>query len=187
MNVLTSDPSKFNESTLPGDAVCRRIDELIRKFVGQVVDALEPSSRSSQAPGHEEIIIDTIVDGARYLLIRMSAAVAFASLTPREQEIVRMVAKGYPNKTIAGVLNISTWTVGTHLRRIFAKLGVASRAAMIARIMEEHPAWDYPAADVNRHDTGARFTGANLRSADSKATPRSAIFANRKLRETVAG
>ena len=57
------------------------------------------------------------------------------SLTPREQEIVRMVAKGYPNKTIAGVLNISCWTVDTHLRRTFAKLGVASRAAMVARIM----------------------------------------------------
>jgi DNA-binding NarL/FixJ family response regulator len=63
-------------------------------------------------------------------------------LSPREQEIIRMVAKGYSNKTIAGVLNISCWTVGTHLRRTFAKLGVASRAAMIARFMEEHPSWD---------------------------------------------
>jgi DNA-binding NarL/FixJ family response regulator len=43
------------------------------------------------------------------------------ALSPREQEIVRMVARGYPNKTIAGVLNIST-----HLRRVFAKLGVTS-------------------------------------------------------------
>jgi DNA-binding CsgD family transcriptional regulator len=48
-----------------------------------------------------------------------------------------MVARGYPNKTIAAVLDISTWTVGTHLRRIFAKLGVTSRAAMVARIMDE--------------------------------------------------
>jgi DNA-binding CsgD family transcriptional regulator len=54
-------------------------------------------------------------------------------LSPREQEIVRMVAKGHPNKVIADVLNISPWTVCTHLRRIFAKMGVASRAAMVAR------------------------------------------------------
>jgi DNA-binding CsgD family transcriptional regulator len=47
-----------------------------------------------------------------------------------------MIAKGYPNKAIAGVLEISGWTVGTHLRRIFSKLGVTSRAAMIARVME---------------------------------------------------
>jgi DNA-binding CsgD family transcriptional regulator len=57
-------------------------------------------------------------------------------LSPREQEIVRMVAKGHPNKVIADVLNISSWTVCTHLRRIFAKLGVGSRAAMVARMLE---------------------------------------------------
>ena len=48
-----------------------------------------------------------------------------------------MVAKGYANKTIAAVLDISCWTVGTHLRRIFAKLGVGSRAAMVAKLLQE--------------------------------------------------
>jgi len=37
---------------------------------------------------------------------------------------------------IADVLNISSWTVCTHLRRIFAKLGVGSRAAMVAQLPE---------------------------------------------------
>ena len=58
-------------------------------------------------------------------------------LSPREREIARMVAKGYPNKVIARVLEISSWTVSTHLRRIFAKLGVSSRAAMVAHLLEE--------------------------------------------------
>ena len=57
-------------------------------------------------------------------------------LSPREQEIVRMVAKGHPNKVIADVLSISSWTVCTHLRRIFAKLGVGSRAAMVAQLLD---------------------------------------------------
>jgi Bacterial regulatory proteins, luxR family len=47
-----------------------------------------------------------------------------------------MVAEGHPNKIIADVLNISPWTVCTYLRRIFAKLGVTSRAAMVARTPE---------------------------------------------------
>jgi DNA-binding CsgD family transcriptional regulator len=47
-----------------------------------------------------------------------------------------MVAKGHPNKVIADVLNISSWTVCTHLRRIFAKLGVGSRAAMVAQLLQ---------------------------------------------------
>jgi DNA-binding CsgD family transcriptional regulator len=56
---------------------------------------------------------------------------AAVSLSPRESEIARMIAQGYPNKMIASVLEISVWTVSTHLRRIFAKLGVTSRAAMV--------------------------------------------------------
>ncbi|HZA34714.1 MAG TPA: helix-turn-helix transcriptional regulator, partial [Vicinamibacterales bacterium] len=60
---------------------------------------------------------------------------ACISLSPREREIVRLVAKGLPNKAIADVLDISLWTVATHLRRIFAKLGVGTRAEMIARVI----------------------------------------------------
>ena len=85
----------------------------------------------------EEIVIDTEVDGARYLLVRVPKPMhGYVSLSPREQEIVRMVAQGHPNKVIADVLNISSWTVCTHLRRIFAKLHVGSRAAMVARLLE---------------------------------------------------
>jgi DNA-binding CsgD family transcriptional regulator len=58
-------------------------------------------------------------------------------LSPREHEIARMVGQGYPNKTIAAILGISSWTVSTHLRRMFAKLGVRSRAEMVARVLEE--------------------------------------------------
>jgi DNA-binding NarL/FixJ family response regulator len=54
-------------------------------------------------------------------------------LTERELQIVRFVALGKPNKQIARQLHISEWTVSTHLRRIFAKLGVDSRAAMVHR------------------------------------------------------
>lgn len=56
------------------------------------------------------------------------------TLSPREQEIVRRIAKGQQNKNIAEALNCSPWTVSTHLRRVFTKLGVRSRAAMIAKV-----------------------------------------------------
>lgn len=57
------------------------------------------------------------------------------SLTSREADIVRLVAADLCNKQIADRLQISEWTVGTHMRRIFAKLGVRSRAAMVFRAM----------------------------------------------------
>ena len=54
-------------------------------------------------------------------------------LTKREGEIATLVAQGNSNKQIANQLHISEWTVSTHLRRVFVKLGVDSRAAMVYR------------------------------------------------------
>jgi DNA-binding CsgD family transcriptional regulator len=56
-----------------------------------------------------------------------------AKLTGRELQIAAMVAQGYATKNIAYKLRISEWTVATHLRRIFAKLHVDNRAAMVYR------------------------------------------------------
>lgn len=54
-------------------------------------------------------------------------------LTERELQIAAMVAQGDATKNIAYKLRISEWTVGTHLRRICAKLHVHNRAAMVYR------------------------------------------------------
>jgi DNA-binding CsgD family transcriptional regulator len=51
-----------------------------------------------------------------------------------------MVGLGCTNKMIAASLGISLYTVSTHLRRIFAKLGVQTRAAMVAVLAGHHPA-----------------------------------------------
>ncbi|MEI9983707.1 MAG: helix-turn-helix transcriptional regulator [Aliidongia sp.] len=54
-------------------------------------------------------------------------------LSGRELEIAVLVAQGHANKNIAYRLQISEWTVGTYMRRIFLKLDVESRAAMVYR------------------------------------------------------
>jgi DNA-binding CsgD family transcriptional regulator len=55
-------------------------------------------------------------------------------LTPRELEVIRLVAEGLSNKEIAELLSISPRTVNFHLDNLFAKLGVRSRteAAILA-------------------------------------------------------
>jgi DNA-binding CsgD family transcriptional regulator len=55
-------------------------------------------------------------------------------ISPRELQIAQLVARGATNQAIAKALDISTWTVSTHLRRIFAKLGVGTRAEMVAQL-----------------------------------------------------
>jgi DNA-binding CsgD family transcriptional regulator len=62
---------------------------------------------------------------------RPAAHDVLARLTGRELQIAALVAEGNATKNIAYKLRISEWTVGTHLRRIFAKLNVDNRAAMV--------------------------------------------------------
>ncbi len=53
------------------------------------------------------------------------------SLTPREREVLDLVARGLPNKQIARELAISEHTVKFHISSMFAKLGAASRTEAI--------------------------------------------------------
>ena len=110
---------------------------LIRKLVAQASHARDiPPLQSRDKEASRDLLFAGEVDGVRCLLVKVENVAGEATtLSPREHEIARMIAKGYPNKTIAAVLEISVWTVSTHLRRIFAKLGVGSRAAMVARMM----------------------------------------------------
>lgn len=56
----------------------------------------------------------------------------WASLTPTELEVVRLVAEGLGNVQIGERMFIGRGTVKTHLSHVFAKLGVATRAAVAA-------------------------------------------------------
>lgn len=58
------------------------------------------------------------------------------SLTPREVEILRLVAQGQTNQQIAGNLLISMSTVKRHMRRISTKLGVCDRVQAAVRAVE---------------------------------------------------
>lgn len=58
-------------------------------------------------------------------------------LTPREEEVLRSLAKGCRSKEIADRLHISTGTVNTHVRHIYEKLHVRSRAEAVARYVSQ--------------------------------------------------
>jgi len=56
-----------------------------------------------------------------------------AELSPREQELLDLLARGYLYKEIADAMKISVGTVNTYIRRIYEKLHVRSRAQAVAK------------------------------------------------------
>jgi ATP/maltotriose-dependent transcriptional regulator MalT len=59
-------------------------------------------------------------------------------LTPRELEVLRLVAAGNTNRAIAEALVLSEKTVARHVSNIFARLGISSRSAATAYAYEHH-------------------------------------------------
>jgi len=82
------------------------------------------------------VLLDATVDDVHCVLVQQRPSVE-VGLSPREQQVARMVADGRTNQAIAAALEISVWTVSTHVRRIFAKLAVSSRAEMVAHLLEQ--------------------------------------------------
>jgi DNA-binding NarL/FixJ family response regulator len=62
---------------------------------------------------------------------RKRPTTGWASLTPMEQDVVRLVQEGLGNKDIGARLFVSPRTVQTHLTHVFAKLGLTSRVQLV--------------------------------------------------------
>lgn len=97
---------------------------------------------TSQAGVHEAGFVE--LAGTRYVLViaggatlgRRKPATVSGVLTSRELQIACSVADGKGDKVIAYELGISEHTVREHVRRIFHKLNVAKRTALVARLSD---------------------------------------------------
>lgn len=96
------------EARAADDERTRAADVIITARSGSEVDA-GPTSTDADADGPED-----------------------PGLTPREHEILALVADGLANKQIAARLGISANTVKTHLELVFGKLGASTRAEAVA-------------------------------------------------------
>ena len=77
----------------------------------------------------ESVLAPTV---AATLLGRVRAPEREAPLSPRELEVLQLIARGATNREAAARLFISEATVKTHLIHVYAKLGVNDRAAAVA-------------------------------------------------------
>ncbi len=113
------------------------VEKLIHQISKQIENISELKAFRPSEEGIDKVMFQIEIDNIRYTLLSSHPKLNTCSFSPREQEIIRLVGKGLPNKVIANVLGISIWTVSTYLKRIFAKLGVTRRAAMVARVIED--------------------------------------------------
>jgi DNA-binding NarL/FixJ family response regulator len=82
--------------------------------------------------GEQWLDLETVTRAFRTALDKSSAEREVSqTLTPREIEIVRMVAEGRRNRAIAQKLSISEGTVKVHLHNIYEKLGVDGRLELV--------------------------------------------------------
>lgn len=79
------------------------------------------------SPGVAEQMMAYFARGGR------ETAVPFPELTPREREILELLARGLTNQTIAEKLFLSPKTIRNHVSNIFSKLQVASRSEAIVK------------------------------------------------------
>ena len=94
----------------------------------QVCDAIAAAARG-------KTVLSESIEGDVLQQIRVRGAEVDTKLTPREQEVLRLVAGGDSAPDIAERLFIETSTVKTHLQNIYEKLGVSERAAAVAEGM----------------------------------------------------
>ncbi len=71
--------------------------------------------------------------GESFFPDRMPAEAHPCYLTPRQQEVLRLLADGLPNKQICRQLELTDHTVKSHLKAIFSQLGVHNRTECVAQ------------------------------------------------------
>lgn len=83
------------------------------------------------------VVLDVTLAAALFPVHPVATSSIVNPLTPRETEVLQLVAAGLPNKTIADRLRISEHTVKFHINAIMGKLGAQSRTEAVVRATQQ--------------------------------------------------
>jgi pimeloyl-ACP methyl ester carboxylesterase/DNA-binding CsgD family transcriptional regulator len=124
-------------------------DKVIPFENGRKLASLIPGSRFVPLQGENHILLENepawkqfvdevlnFIGTGKKISFGENAHREFPELTPRELEVLELIAKGLKNSEIAGELQISPKTVRNHINRIFSKLQVDSRGKAIVLARE---------------------------------------------------
>ena len=95
----------------------------------------------ARAQSPERLAANLLARGLEREALRARAEAALAFLTPREQEVAQLTARGYTNQQIAETLIISPETVKTHVRRVLEKFTLHSKADLRLLLLDLGVRW----------------------------------------------
>lgn len=119
VNMLQAGASGFLSKDCPFDELAHAINTVV-------------ANHTYLAPEIADVMIEDYV--REVPLVESSA---FSVLTPREREVLQLIAEGWPTKRIASHLNISVKTADTHRRQIMDKLNLRSIADLTKYAVQE--------------------------------------------------
>ncbi|MHB8157581.1 MAG: response regulator transcription factor, partial [Desulfocucumaceae bacterium] len=140
-DLLGSLTSEHKIRTVPASYFCKGYLPLREGRVPFKIVALE--EQSSQAGTNYMVIMDP--GPTRQIWEKLPGGM---SLTPREKEIIGLMARGKTNKEIGHALMISENTVKTYVKRVFSKMGVNSRVELICCFLKHTNTFDQPGQRV---------------------------------------
>jgi DNA-binding NarL/FixJ family response regulator len=132
---------------MTGYEICRRLRERRGEGLPILFVSRDRTDASDRVAGllvgaddylPKPVVPDELVARVRRHLQRIAATEPDASsgLTAREREVLGLLTRGLGPVQIGGELSISPKTVGTHVERIYAKLGVHTRAQAVAKAFQ---------------------------------------------------
>ncbi len=117
-------------SALQAGALGYLTKDATRAAIGQAITAAA-AGQAVLDPEVQRRLLSAAVNATAATLPRASEPAADDELTPREVDVLRLIAAGRSNREIARDLFVSEATVKTHVNRIFAKTGSRDRAQAI--------------------------------------------------------
>lgn len=122
----------FDEDELVTDA----LDAGARGYLLKGAEPEEIERAVRAVAGGAAILAPQVAQHVRHRTTPAPPAEPFPELTPREREVLQLIARGRANTDIAAALEISPKTVGNHVSAIFLKLAVSTRPEAIVRARE---------------------------------------------------
>jgi DNA-binding NarL/FixJ family response regulator len=132
---------------------------LVFEFDAELSAQLRHTARS-RAKTPQALAADLLTRGLQEETLRAQAEAALVALTPREQQVAWLTARGRTNRQIAETLVISLETVKTHVRHVLDKFGVRSKADLRLLLLDLGIRWreseavpaNMPPSAPSRHD-----------------------------------